>query len=101
LRRIARPDGKAAIDFAWLFRQRVAVAELKRNRLKAALPRLQAKLAQALRSEYADKWSADANKVEAKVNAVAKQVARYCEWAELITAALLEAEAVNICVPSG
>jgi signal transduction histidine kinase len=61
-----------------------------------------------LRSEHADKWSADANKVEAKVNAVAKQVARYCEWAELITAALLEAEAVNRevdrvngCAPDG
>ena len=75
--------------------QFVAVAELRRDRLKAALPRLQAKLAQVLQAEYADRWRADANKVAAMINAAAKQVARYREWADQIAAVLREAEIVN------
>jgi hypothetical protein len=75
--------------------QLVAVAELRRDRLKAALPRLQAKLATVLADEYSDRWHADANKVKTQVDAATEQVARYTEMADQIVAVLSEAEAVN------
>jgi hypothetical protein len=56
---------------------------------------LQQKLAEALRTDYADKWNADANKVASRVNAAAEDVAHYREWADQIVAVLVAAEAVN------
>jgi hypothetical protein len=75
--------------------QRASVAELRRDRLKAALPRVEQRLAAALAAAYADRWNADANKVDGMADAAAEQLARYAEFAHQIVAALLEAEAAN------
>src|SRR5262245_53427041 len=75
--------------------QRAVVVELKRDRLKTALPRLQEKHSEARRIESADRWHAIANKVEIAVDAVVEQLAHYRQWADQIVAVLREAEATN------
>jgi hypothetical protein len=79
--------------------QRASVAELKRDRLKAALPRLREKLAEALRADYCDKWKADACKVTAQVAAATAKLKDltviYADLANKLTASLREAQALN------
>lgn len=88
--------------------QRAVVAELQRERCKVALPRLRAKLSEALRAEHEDRWNADANKVASKVDAAQQHLGRYSELAELIAVALAgceyanrEVERVNGSAPDG
>ena len=52
----------------------VATAELTRDRLRAALPRLQEQLKQAREREYADCWLNDYAAVKARRDAVAQQL---------------------------
>jgi hypothetical protein len=76
--------------------QRAALAELKRDRYKAALPRIQKKFAAAERSAALAKFSGDADEVAAWVAAAEKKLAStYSTCATQIAAALKEAEAAN------
>jgi hypothetical protein len=86
--------------------QRVLVAELSRDRLKAVLPRLQQKLGEAQRREEAERWDAAYQRVAAKAEAAAERFARYpvllAELLDLIQLAAQvdrEASAVNSAAP--
>jgi hypothetical protein len=88
--------------------ERVLVAELSRDRLKAVLPRLQQKLCEAQRREEAERWDADYRRVAAKVAAAAERFARYprllgelLEIIQLAAAVDREASAVNISAAPG
>ena len=76
--------------------QRAGVAMLKCQRYTTALVRLRTRLAEALQADYADKWHADADKVDRLTNDVAEKLARsYRECTELMLAALYAAEDAN------
>jgi hypothetical protein len=76
--------------------QRASTAELRRDRLRTALPRLQQRLAEALRADFADRWGADATRVDRMIaDASIKLFNCYRELTEPLLAALREAEAAN------
>jgi hypothetical protein len=75
--------------------KRASIAQLTRDRLRAALPRVRQRLAEALAQDRADKWHADADKVDGMVAAAAERLAGYQKVAEQIVALLDEAEAAN------
>ncbi len=75
--------------------QAAQLAALKRDRLAAALPRLQDRLRAALAQDYADKWSADYQRVEAQRDAAAERFRRYPELVAELVDILHEAEAVD------
>jgi hypothetical protein len=73
-----------------------SVAELKRDRYKAALPRIQQKIAAAERTTAIDRWDHDADEVEAWAQAAEKKLATtYSKCAGEIVAALREATDAN------
>jgi hypothetical protein len=89
-------DPTTSLREAELAAQRQVVAELKRDRLKTALPRIAAKIAFVERSQAIAKFSGDADVVEQWVAVVSKKVtATYTELAERMVAALREATAAN------
>jgi hypothetical protein len=63
---VVSPDAQAAHNA-------VIVAELRRDRLQAVLPRLRERLSQAKANEYTDRWLADFNKVARERDALAKE----------------------------
>jgi hypothetical protein len=79
--------------------QRASVAEFKRDRFKTALPRIQQKLAEALKADYEDKWKAEAGKVTAQVAAATAKLkgigVTYTDLATKLVEALREAKALN------
>jgi hypothetical protein len=85
---LATPDAHAA-------RERALTAELNRDRLRNAIPQLQAKQAAALRAEYHEKWLSKYRRVEAKRDAAAEKFARYPELAAEIRELLQSAEEVD------
>jgi hypothetical protein len=85
---LAAPDANAA-------RERAVLAELHRDRLRNAIPQLQAKQAAALRVEYHEKWLSKYRRVEAKRDAAAEKFARYPELAGEIRELLQSAEEVD------
>jgi hypothetical protein len=89
--------------------ERASVAELRRDRLRAALPRIQQKIDAMERARSTEQWSGDADIVAAWVAAAEKKLAAtYGTCAAQIAAALKEAEAanqevdkINAAVPAG
>ena len=87
----------------------VATAELTRDRLRAALPRLQQRLNQAREREYTAAWREDFERVEAKRDALAAEYAEtYPQVVERLVDLLHRVEAcdrevshVNQMAPSG
>jgi hypothetical protein len=63
---IASPDSRAA-------HENIVIAELRRDRLQAVLPRLRERLSQAEAGEYCDSWRADFDKVATQRDALAKE----------------------------
>ena len=87
----------------------VATAELTRDRLRAALPRLQEQLKQAREREYAECWLNDYAAVKARRDAVAQQLReRYPQLVEelvtlmtSIAATDKEVDRINVAAPYG
>ena len=87
----------------------LATAELTRDRLRAALPRLQRQLKQAREREYAECWLNDYAAVKARRDAVAQQLReRYPQLVEelvplmaSIAATDKEVERINVAAPYG
>jgi hypothetical protein len=87
----------------------LATAELTRDRLRAALPRLQQRLNQAREREYTAAWREDFERVEAKRDALAAEYAQsYPQMVERLVDLLHRVEAcdrevshVNQMAPSG
>jgi hypothetical protein len=75
--------------------ERVLVAELSRDRLKAVLPRLQRQLGEAQNREYAQRWQAAYRQAEALRDAAAQRFARYPELVHEMIEIILEAQAVD------
>jgi len=75
--------------------ERVAVAELSRDRLKAVLPRLQRQLGEAQSREYAARWESDYRQVEALRDKAAQRFARYPALVHDVIEIILEAQAVD------
>jgi hypothetical protein len=77
--------------------QRASIAELRRDRLQAALPRIEERVAARERSAALAQWTSDADQVEQWVEAAAKKLATtYAELALRLSAALREASAANV-----
>lgn len=83
-------------------------AELSRDRLRAALPRLQRLLAEAEDREAAERWDAKYRRVESMVKEAARKFARYPqllgELIELMTSTAevdREVDQVNASAPAG
>jgi hypothetical protein len=74
---LASPDGRAA-------HEAVVVADLRRDRLRAVLPRLHEQLREARVHEYRERWAVDCRRVAAARDALAK------EFAEVYPAACAE-----------
>jgi hypothetical protein len=81
---LAAPDANAA-------QERALLAELNRDRLRNAIPQLQAKLAGALAAEYREKWISKYQRLEARRDAAAEKFARYPELAAEIANLLADA----------
>jgi hypothetical protein len=87
----------------------LATAELTRDRLRAALPRLQEQLKQAREREYAECWLNDYAAVKARRDAVAQQLReRYPQLAEELVALMTsiaatdnEVDRINVAAPYG
>jgi hypothetical protein len=75
--------------------ERVLVAELSRDRLKAALPRLQRQLGEAQNREYAQRWEADYRQTEALRDKAVQRFARYPALVHELIEIILEAQAVD------
>ena len=78
--------------------ERVAVAELSRDRLKAVLPRLQRQLGEAQGREYALRWESDYRQTEALRDKAAQRFARYPALVHELIEIILEAQAVDAAV---
>jgi hypothetical protein len=82
--------------------EKILIAELRRDRLQAVLPRLQQRLAAAIGAEVAERWDARYRRVNALVEDAAEKFRRYpalaaelVELMNLATALDREAGAVN------
>jgi hypothetical protein len=71
---------------------------LSRNRLKAALPRLQRRLGEAQNREYAQRWEADYRQAEALQDMAAQRFARYRALVYEVIEIVLEAPTVDAAV---
>jgi hypothetical protein len=78
--------------------QLILIAELRRDRLNAVLPRLQQKLGQAQNWEYGQRWEADYRQVEALRDKAAQRFARYPALVHELIEIILEAQAVDAAV---
>jgi hypothetical protein len=82
------PDPKAA-------HERVVEAELRRDRLRGAMPKLRDKLADAIASEARERWSADYRRVRQKRDEAVTLFKTYSEHAEAIARVFALAEQVD------
>jgi hypothetical protein len=84
------------LDFTYVASaEALMVAELTRDRLHAALPRLQQKLGEAQSREYAARWESDYRQAEALRDAAAQRFARYPALVHELIEIILEAQAVD------
>jgi len=98
---VLSPDAKAA-------REAIAAAEFARERLRSVLPRLQERLQQIQAAEYAARWEADFEQVEARRNELVQEyaatyprlVAQLVDLFERIEAVDKEASRINGSAPS-
>jgi hypothetical protein len=98
---VLSPDAKAA-------REAMAAAEFNRDRLHTLLPRLQERLQQIQAAEYAARWEADFEQVEARRNELVQEyaatyprlVAQLVDLFERIEAVDKEASRINGSAPS-
>ena len=98
---VLSPDAKAA-------REAMAAAEFARERLRSVLPRLQGRLQKVQAAEYAARWEADFEQVEARRNELVQEyaatyprlVAQLVDLFERIEAADKEVSRINGSAPS-
>lgn len=85
----SQPDAQTASESA-------AIEELRRDRLKTALPRIEERLRGAIAAEHHDRWQAERNKVQALRDAAAKRFEKLPELFDEIINIFLEAEDVDL-----
>jgi hypothetical protein len=83
-----KPDPRAA-------HERVVDAEIRRDRLRGAMPKLRDKLADAIASEARERWSADYRRVRQKLDEAVKMFGDYRQHAEAIAQVFALAEQVD------
>lgn len=75
--------------------QRIVNAELRRDRLNKTLPKLRAKLGDALHAEECERWFADFERVQTRADEAVSIFRRYTKHAKAITDMFLIAEKVD------